>query len=319
MPAAIDASPSEAPPMGILGAGALGTALARRLAGCGYRVEAVVSRRAESAEALAERVGAPVASDAPAALPEAVGLLFVCVPDDAIEPVAERLAGLGRDWTKTVVAHTSGARTADALAPLARAGAAPLSFHPMQTFPPDAPPEAFDGIVVTLQGSEAAVEAGDGIARALGARPVRLSGAGKAVAHCAAALASNGLVALVAAARRLLEAADVGDPEATALLRPLVEQTWDNLQKEPPGAALTGPAVRGDRGTVEAHLEALAEAAPELAPLYTALSGEMVRLGRTSGRLDAEAAEAVLDALSEKPPPAGTRGRTEPGAGGESA
>lgn len=302
MPAAIDASPSEAPPMGILGAGAVGTALARRLVGCGYRVEAVVSRRTESAKALAERVGAPVASDDPAALPDAVRVLFVCVPDDAIEAVARRLADLERDWTETVAAHTSGAKTADALAPLARAGAAPLSFHPMQTFPPDARPEAFEGIVVTLQGAEAAVEAGEGIARTLGARPVRLSAAGKAYAHCAAALASNGLVALVAAARRLLAAADVGDPEATALLRPLLEQTVSNLQTEAPEAVLTGPAVRGDRGTVEAHLEALETAAPELSPLYAALSGEMVRLGRQSGRLDADAAEAVLDALPESAP-----------------
>jgi predicted short-subunit dehydrogenase-like oxidoreductase (DUF2520 family) len=34
---------------------------------------------------------------------------------------------------------------------------------------------------------------------------------------------------------------------------------------------LTGPATRGDTGTIEAHLSALRERAPELVPLYEAL------------------------------------------------
>ena len=37
-------------------------------------------------------------------------------------------------------------------------------------------------------------------------------------------------------------------------------------------AALTGPIARGDEATVARHLEALAETAPHLIPLYEALA-----------------------------------------------
>jgi predicted short-subunit dehydrogenase-like oxidoreductase (DUF2520 family) len=38
------------------------------------------------------------------------------------------------------------------------------------------------------------------------------------------------------------------------------------------GFALTGPIARGDWTTVEAHLRALEERAPDLVPLYRALA-----------------------------------------------
>ena len=52
-------------------------------------------------------------------------------------------------------------------------------------------------------------------------------------------------------------------PEA---LVPLMQRTIEN------GFALTGPIARGDWSTVDAHLDALRERAPEVEPLYRALA-----------------------------------------------
>jgi predicted short-subunit dehydrogenase-like oxidoreductase (DUF2520 family) len=179
------------------------------------------------------------------------------------------------------------------LAPLAGRGAAPFSFHPLQTFAPGTGPAAFDDIAVAVEGNEEAVRAGTGLARRLGARPVVLSAADKARYHCAAALASNGLVALMGVVQEILGAAGV-EGEATALVAPLVEQTWANLKAGAPEGVLTGPLVRDDRETVSAHLDALEAETPHLVPLYAALSTEMARLAVRSGRLEGEAAEAML-------------------------
>ena len=51
-------------------------------------------------------------------------------------------------------------------------------------------------------------------------------------------------------------------PEA---LEPLMRRTIEN------GFEPTGPIVRGDWATVEAHREAIREARPDLEPLYDAL------------------------------------------------
>ncbi len=282
-------------PVAIVGAGALGTALARALVANGHRIEAVLSRTAASAQALADRVGAPVGSASWEALPPSVRLVWICVPDDAIGAVAEALAEINHPWPDTTVAHTSGAKAAAVLSPLEQAGAAPLSFHPMQAFAGDTPPEAFSGIVVGLQGAPAAVEQGATVAQTLGARPVRLSAHDKARYHAAAALASNGLVALMAAVQELLPLPQ-GAPSAPADhagVAPLVGHTWDNLQRSAPEEALTGPVARGDEETVRAHLEALRDETPHLLPLYTALSTEMVRVAVRGGHLSPRQAETL--------------------------
>ena len=59
--------------------------------------------------------------------------------------------------------------------------------------------------------------------------------------------------------------------EARELLAPLVLRTAANWA-ERGTEALTGPIARGDEATVERHLAALRDAAPELLPLYEALA-----------------------------------------------
>lgn len=291
-----DAAFENASPVAVVGAGAVGTALARRLSARGAPVQAILSRDATAARVLADRVDAPVAADEASALPEDVRLVMLCVPDDALHTAADALATASHPWPSTIVGHTSGARTADALAPLAREGAATLSFHPLQTFAPETPPTAFEDVVIGIEGDADAVSAGVALARGLGARPIRLTARSKALYHCAAALASNGLVALMAVVEEVLAAADIEDEDHSAadLMGPLVEQTWDNLASGSPEDVLTGPIARGDDTTVDAHLDALQDDAPHLVPLYTALSTEMARTAVRGGQLDADAADTLL-------------------------
>ena len=296
-----DAASPDGSPVAIVGAGAVGTVLARRLGPAGYPVRAVMSRTAASARALADQVGAPVGTDDVAALPADVRLVVLCVPDGAIADVAETLAALDHRWDRTTVVHTSGRHPAAVLDPLAEQGAAPLSFHPLQTFAPDTPPEAFEDIVIGVEGPPDAVAVGKVLARSLGATPLVLSAADKARYHSAAALASNGLVALMGVVEELLATADLGDDDSAAevgdIMAPLIEQTWVNLKDQSPESVLTGPVARGDRETVAAHLNALAEEVPHLLPLYASLSTEMVRLAVRGGQLSPDTAEALLSLL----------------------
>ncbi|GIV60811.1 DUF2520 domain-containing protein [Rhodocaloribacter litoris] len=290
-----DHATNASPRFALIGAGGLGTALGLRLAACGYTVRAVVSRSGVSARRLAARVGA-VATPLDD-LPGDVEVVLCCVPDDALAPLVEALSRLPRDWAGTVVAHTSGTRSSEALAPLARRGALTLRFHPLQSFPPGSPPERFDGIYVGLEGRPAARAFGERLATGLGARPVTIpAGAGPRY-HLAATLASNFLVTLMALAAEVLAGAGFDRPTARAMLQPLVEGTWRNLADRLPEEALTGPVARGDRETVRRHLQALHQDLPHLLPVYAALTGETVRVAVRSGRLNPEDARSLLDLL----------------------
>jgi len=180
-------------------------------------------------------------------------LVLLAVPDEAIADVAGRIS-IG-PW----VAHVSGATSLTALDPHERR----FSVHPLQTLTADRGPEQLDGAwaAVTAETDEAAAAA-NWLAETLGLRPFPLADADKPLYHAGAAMASNFLVTLYRAAARLLEETDA-PPEA---LVPLMTRTIEN------GFALTGPIARGDWSTVEAHLGALEERAPDLVPLYRALA-----------------------------------------------
>jgi len=180
-------------------------------------------------------------------------LVLLCVPDSAIRDVAADIAP--GPW----VAHVSGATALAALAPHVRR----FGVHPLQTFTRARGPEQLDGAwaAVTAETDDARAR-GFWLAEQLGLRPFELRDESRILYHAGAAMASNYLVTLHRLASRLFEQAGA-PPEA---LLPLMRRTVDN------GFELTGPIARGDWATVDAHLAAIHEAAPEIEIVYRALA-----------------------------------------------
>jgi predicted short-subunit dehydrogenase-like oxidoreductase (DUF2520 family) len=132
--------------------------------------------------------------------------------------------------------------------------------------------------------------------------------------HAGLAHGANHLVTLVSQAMELLSASGAEDPAAT--LRPLLSAALDNALSSG-DAALTGPIVRGDVRTVQAHLDDIARNAPATIPSYVAmakatadravLGGRLlpIRAARLSRMLD----EALVR-VGEKSAATGLRGHT---------
>ena len=70
--------------VGILGAGAVGTALAVGLADAGYNITAIMSRNAPRAKDLAGRVGGAIHTQQAGLLVDLADTVFLTVPDDVI-------------------------------------------------------------------------------------------------------------------------------------------------------------------------------------------------------------------------------------------
>ena len=99
-----------------------------------------------------------------------------------------------------------------------------------------------------------------------------------------------------AVAEQLLAAAGVNDPSAA--LRPLQRATIDNVASLGAGDALTGPAVRGDVGTIERNLEALAERTPWAVAAYVEMARLALDLSVRSGRLAEDQRASVEEVLA---------------------
>jgi predicted short-subunit dehydrogenase-like oxidoreductase (DUF2520 family) len=276
-------------PIGLVGAGRLGSALATALATCGYRVELVASRGHLTAEALAVALGGEARATTPAAVVASCELVVLAVPDAAIKTVAD-----GLNWRRgQAVVHCSGALDLGVLACVTAAGGLAGCLHPLQSFSPGSDASArFRGITCGVEGAAPLGGWLETMVRDLGAHPLRLEGVDRALYHAAAVLASNDAVALLTAAARVWAAAGLPVEAARGALAPLLLGAARNIEARPLELALTGPIARGDVDTVARHLAALA-GAPDLRALYAALGRELLRLPLA---LDA-AARARLEGL----------------------
>jgi predicted short-subunit dehydrogenase-like oxidoreductase (DUF2520 family) len=287
--------PGQRPIVGIVGAGAVGTALGVALTRAGWPVAAVASRDPARRERFRQLVeGARAFAEANALLDE-VELVILAVPDDAIPSVAGSL----RLYSGQAVVHTSGALGAEALSPAMAAGTQVGAFHPLVAFADT------ERAVAALKGATVAIEGDDQLAvllaemaEAIGAQPVRLARGSKAAYHAAAVLAAGGFVALLDAIAELGRVAGLDEAGALAIYGPLIEGTLGNARALGIRAALTGPITRGDRGTLQSHLATLEAHAPGVLPLYRAAAEREIALAEARGALTPEAAKQLRTSLA---------------------
>ena len=287
--------PGEPPLIGIIGAGAVGTALGAALHRAGWPVVAVASRDEARRNRFRSFVpGVRAFIEAPAILDESE-LVILAVPDDALR----RLAGELRLYGGQALVHTSGVLGAEVLEPARAAGTQVGAFHPLVAFADT------ERAIAALHGATIAVEGDDQLAsllatmaEALGATAVRLAPGSKAAYHAAAVLAAGGFVALLDAIAELGEAAGLDEAGSLAVYGDLIEQTLGNARALGIRAALTGPMTRGDVGTLELHLEALGRLAPDALPLYRAAAEREIALAEARGSLAPHAAESMRRLLA---------------------
>ncbi len=224
-------------------------------------------------------------------------LLLVAVTDDAIEAVAARLALRAQ---AAVVLHTSGSKTAEALAPLRANGSAIGSLHPLKAFPTARPaPAEAHGIFFGLDGDRPAVALGTRLAAAWGAECGEIDAHARLLYHFAATLAAGGITTLLAAAADL--AARLNLPAGVVggyleLARGALDAARESSD---PARAITGPAARGDRETLFAQLTRLKGIAPEMETWVRGLAAETLRQRERVG-LAGEPHRRLLAELEEE-------------------
>ena len=293
----VHSGPDEPPVIGIVGAGAVGTALGVALDRAGWTVGAVASRDPARRERFRSLVpGARAFAEATALLDEAE-LIILAVPDDAIP----RLAASLRMYSGQAMIHTSGALGADVLAPAMAAGTQVGAFHPLVAFADtELAVGALRGATVAIEGDDQLADLLARMADALGANAVRLVPGTKAAYHAAAVLAAGGFVALLDAIAELGRVAGLDEAGSLAIYGRLVEQTLVNARALGIARALTGPMTRGDVGTLDRHLATLRVHAPAVLPLYVAAAEREVSLAEGRGALAPDVAAAMRRSLARE-------------------
>lgn len=243
----------------IIGAGRLAWSLIPALQDSGIRVEGIVSRSATEVE----RYGKAYSIDyfhAYQDLPPS-DLVILAVPDAAITTTAHIIRPfLIQDQ---LLVHTSGSVDIDVLQTHSLTGV----FYPMQAFTKESA-ISFNhpDIPLFVEGCDELVQ------RRLLDLAGRLSGKAQVLDSQARRKLHLGAVIACNFSNLMYRLTDELTPEVDfGVFESLIRNQVELAMKLGPAAAQTGPAVRGDSSTIDAHLEMLREI-PEIQEMYLRLS-----------------------------------------------
>jgi predicted short-subunit dehydrogenase-like oxidoreductase (DUF2520 family) len=274
----------------IVGAGRVGRALGRHLRESGWHITAVVTRSESTARRAARFIGAGRPFGKLSRLILETSVVLIAAPDDAVTGLAQRLAQMGgEEWSGKIILHTSGALDSRALSPLQRAGAIVGSLHPLQSFSSRVAPP-LNGVWMVIEGMPKALKVARRIADDLRGVPVQVRIQEKSAYHAAGVFSAAHVLALVETGTRILTSVGFSRRQAGLALLQLSRQVLSNFEQFGAKVAWSGPAARGDFGTIAAHVKALRKFPVEYRETYAAVH----RLG---ARVLARRPDAVLAKL----------------------
>jgi predicted short-subunit dehydrogenase-like oxidoreductase (DUF2520 family) len=241
----------------IIGSGNVATVMGRLLALKGYFIREVYSRNAENALLLANQLGAKPVSDL-AQIDRSADLYLIAVADDVLPGIAAQLS-----LHDKLVIHTAGSVSKEVLQntstnygvlwPMKMIRKTMTTLEPV-TIVVDGSSES-----VTRQLRQLAIQFSPIVTQADDITRVKM--------HLLAALTSNFTNHLYHLAVNYCQAENI-DP---ASFYPLIEETAQRIKSIHPKQLQAGPAFRGDRQTIDKHLQLL-EKYPDTRKVYQAMT-----------------------------------------------
>lgn len=276
--------------IGIIGAGKVGTTLAKYVKDHGACVTGFYSRTESSGRESAEFTGTEYFETLDSLI-RASDTLFITTTDGAIVQVWDCIAE--KNVKGKVICHFSGSLSSDIFSNWEETGAYVCSIHPIYAFSSKFTAyQNLTGAAFAVEGCRTALTRMQELFRLLPNRIAEISTSEKAKYHAAASIASNQVVGLISMAVELMEEAGISEMSAYELLKPLVENNvksiFEAVSEEHAGRtgkkaeyrgcaqALTGPIERNDTETVRKHLEHMDRPRRELA--YRAVGAVVTEL-----------------------------------------
>lgn len=281
----------------IIGTGMVGTAIGFLLKKAGHAIKAIADPSSAHLKRAQSYITGAVCCRYPSQAAGLADCILITTPDDLIASVCAEIVD-GYSVKSKKIFHLSGAGGLDLLAPAARAGALVASIHPLQSF------SSIDSAISNIPGSYFGVTAAAGvkknssdIVRDLGGIPIYITPEQKPLYHAAACIASNYLVSLMSIVESIYLSIGISEKDARRAYLPLVYGSLKNIEKQGCSNALTGPIARGDSGTVQKHIEAMARNLPGFSSLYSNLGMVAVELARQKGTLSPRQAKIMIKLL----------------------
>ena len=171
-------------------------------------------------------------------------LYIIAVSDSAISEVSAQLP-----FTDRLVAHTSGTMPLDALSDLNRRAV----FYPLQTLSKSKSID-FKKVPLCLESeNESDLNTITAIAKSISDNVYYINSQQRKSLHVAAVFVNNFTNHLYSLGEEICKENNI----PFNILKPLISETAEKINHLDPKNAQTGPAIRGDQNTIDAHLQFL--------------------------------------------------------------
>ncbi|MGZ5281327.1 MAG: Rossmann-like and DUF2520 domain-containing protein [Bacteroidia bacterium] len=238
----------------ILGAGNVGTHLAHILKEKGFLISEIYSRNPMHAQELAAKIGCEYCDNLQDLNTEADIYIFA-VKDDVLDELAAHIYLPGK-----IVVHTSGAAETNKLQKISDNFGV---FYPLQTFSKSRPVNWNEIPLCIEAGNKETLDQLQQLAIRISGKVLKTSYEQRRNLHVAAVFVSNFTNHLLQNAYMLMQK----NALPFDILKPLAIETVEKAFAIEPQNAQTGPAIRSDEKTIEAH-EKLLDGQPEILQLY---------------------------------------------------
>jgi predicted short-subunit dehydrogenase-like oxidoreductase (DUF2520 family) len=276
----------------IIGCGRAAGSLARLWGQAGsVHIGGVCNRSLHSSRKAVEALGAGTAV---ASLDqfEAADFWLIGTSDEQIAPTAVNIGKMRADLGRSIVFHLCGRHGTDILAPLADSGCRVAAVHPVRSLTHERISLAeFEGTAIVAEGSEETLKAMKNLFVSIGGVWLPVKNIDRGLYHAALSIISNVTKGVTWKAQNWLEEAGIPHQMATAVAQKLLAITVEDIAHSGAKHSITGPIVRGDTSTVEAHLKALEDGPSADIDIYRVLARTVFDLAMNRGDLD----EATLE------------------------
>ncbi len=247
----------------ILGSGNVATHIGKAFHALGHQILQVYSRDKANANALASVLNADTV-DVVSEITDSADLYFIAVADQAIQQIVDTLP----KPVKGIVVHCSGAADINILAHFPLYGVV----YPAQSLRKDIS-TSLKNIPFGIEGAN--TEISDRLLelmRHISAKSFLCDSEQRLALHIAAVFVNNFSNVLFQTAYNIMQEQNL----SFDLLKPIILETAQNVQKHIPKDVQTGPAMRGDTETIKKHLQFLMKN-PYWLKIYQQLTEEIIR------------------------------------------
>ena len=259
----------------------------------------VFNRSKVSSQRAVHQVGAGNAVNNIAEM-EAAEFWLIGTNDDQLAGVSQLMAQTRQDLRGTLVFHLAGRFGLDVLQPLGESGALLAALHPVRSLT-DAQIslEDFAGTACVAEGSDVALSMLEPLLSSIGGTWLPVATIDRGLYHASVSVISNITKAVAWKAQKWQRKAGLPEKTAAAVTHQLLNSTMEDLFRSGAKQSITGPVVRGDTSTIEAHIEAIRSTHPEDVEVYRVLARTVLELAQERGDLDEETWQRFEDLLGD--------------------